>query len=77
MCPIGVGETWWRLAAKATLLASGSEAKELCSIHQLYAGLEAGIEGSIHAIKELWKQHEEEEEEWGFCLLVHPMHSTS
>jgi hypothetical protein len=66
--PIGVGETWRRLAAKATLLVSGSDAKELCGIHQLCAGLEAGIEGGIHAIEELWKQHEEEEE-WGFLLV--------
>jgi hypothetical protein len=34
----------------------------------LCAGLEAGIEGAIHAIDELWKQHEEEEE-WGFLLV--------
>jgi hypothetical protein len=49
-------------------LASGSEAKELCDIHQLCAGLEAGIKGGIHAIKELWKQHEKEEE-WEFLLV--------
>jgi hypothetical protein len=66
--PIGIGETWRRLAAKATLLSSGREAKELCGIDQLCAGLEAGIEGGIHAIDELWRQHEEEEE-WGFLLV--------
>jgi hypothetical protein len=65
--PIGIGETWRRLAAKATLLASGKHAKELCGIDQLCAGLEAGIEG-IHAIDELWKQHKEQEE-WGFLLF--------
>jgi hypothetical protein len=36
----------------------------LCVIHQLCAGLEAGIEGGIHAIEEFWKLHKEEEE-WG------------
>ena len=66
--PIGVGETWRRLIAKTTLLLAGSEAKELCGIQQLCAGLEAGIEGGIHAIDELWKKHEEEEE-WGFLLV--------
>jgi hypothetical protein len=30
--PIGIGETWPRLAAKATLLLSGSDAKELCFV---------------------------------------------
>jgi hypothetical protein len=50
------------------LQPAGRKAKELCGILQLCAGLEAGIEGSIHAIKELWKQHEEEEE-WGFLLV--------
>jgi hypothetical protein len=62
--PIGVGETWRRLTTKATLLASGSKAKEVFGIQQLCAGLE----GSIHVIKELWKQHKEEEE-WGFLLV--------
>eukprot|EP00978_Attheya_sp_CCMP212_P013894 scaffold35059_cov31-Attheya_sp.AAC.1 len=32
------------------------------------AGLEAGIEGSIHAVNELWGAHEEEDE-WGFLLV--------
>jgi hypothetical protein len=40
----------------------------LCGIHQLCAGLEAGIEAGILTIKELWKQHMEEEE-WGFLLV--------
>jgi hypothetical protein len=66
--PIGVGKTWRRLAVKATLLASGSEAKELCGIDQLCAELEGGIEGGIHAIDELWKQLAMEEE-WGFLLV--------
>jgi hypothetical protein len=66
--PIGVGETWRRLAAKATLLVSGCDAKEHCGIDQLCAGLKAGIEGGIHAINELWRQ-QKEEEEWGFLLV--------
>jgi hypothetical protein len=66
--PIWVGETWRRLAAKATLLGSGCNAKEQCGIDQLCAGLEAGIEGGIHAIDELWRQHKEEEE-WGSLLV--------
>jgi hypothetical protein len=72
-CPdvhtIGSGKTWCRLAAKATLQVAGSDAKELCGINQLCAGLEAGIEGaSIHAIDELWKQFEGKEE-WIHLVL--------
>jgi hypothetical protein len=66
--PIGIGETCRRLFAKASLLASGNEAKEKCGIEQLCAGLEAGMEGGIHTIEELWKQHKQEEE-WGFLLV--------
>jgi hypothetical protein len=66
--PIGVGETWWRLTTKATLLISGCDAKERCGMHQHCATLEAGIGGGIHAIGELWRQYEEEEE-WGFMFV--------
>jgi hypothetical protein len=38
-------------------------------IDQLYAGLEADIEGGIHAMRLLWDTHLAEEE-WGFLLLV-------
>ena len=48
--PVGAGETWRRLFAKIFLRLSGVEAKEACGIHQLCAGLEAGIEAGIHAI---------------------------
>eukprot|EP00978_Attheya_sp_CCMP212_P035431 scaffold154276_cov33-Attheya_sp.AAC.2 len=54
--------------AKCLLVAAGEEAKDACGIDQVYAGLEAGIEGSIHAINKLWGEHEEEEE-WGFLLV--------
>eukprot|EP00978_Attheya_sp_CCMP212_P030440 scaffold111966_cov57-Attheya_sp.AAC.1 len=54
--------------AKCLLLAAGKEAKDACGINQVCTGLEAGIEGSIHAINELWGAHEEEDE-WGFLLV--------
>ncbi len=56
----------WRTSH--TLLVSGCDAKERCGIDQLCAGLEAGMEGGIHAIDKLWKQNKEEEE-WGFLLI--------
>jgi hypothetical protein len=44
------------------------QAKEACGIDQLCAGLEAGIEGGIHAMQALWDLHETEEN-WGFLLI--------
>jgi hypothetical protein len=64
----GAGESWRRLFAKVVLHFAGGEAKEACGIDQLCAGLEAGIEGGIHAINHLWKEHEEDND-WGFLLV--------
>jgi hypothetical protein len=66
--PAGAGETWRRLFAKMVLRLVGGEAKEACGINQLCAGLEADIEGRIHAINQLWKE-KEEENDWGFPLV--------
>jgi hypothetical protein len=66
--PVGIGETWSRLFAKCVLSIAKSEAKEACGVDQLCGGLEAGIEGGIHAMRSLWKAHEEEEK-WGFLLV--------
>jgi hypothetical protein len=66
--PVGVGETWRRATAKILLLVAGAEAKEACGIGQLCAGLEAGIEGGIHAMQALWDLHKTEEN-WGFLLM--------
>jgi hypothetical protein len=66
--PVRAGETWRRLFDKVVLHLAGGEAKEACGIHQLSARLEAGIEGGMHAINHLWKEHEEEND-WGFLLV--------
>ncbi len=66
--PIGIGEIWSRLFVKVVLVDAGEGVKQACGIDQLCAGLEAGIEGGIHAISELVKQHEMEEE-WKFLLI--------
>ncbi len=56
-CPgvrlVGGGETWRRATAKILLLVACAEAQEACVLDQLCAGLEAGIEGGIHAIQAL------------------------
>jgi hypothetical protein len=66
--PIGVGETWRRAIAKCILQAAGKDAKEACGTDQLCAGLEAGLEGGIHAAQHMWDEHHMEEE-WGFLLV--------
>ncbi len=60
--PVGIGESWNRLFAKCVMLLAGAEAKDACGIDQLCAGLEAGIEGGIHAMRLLWEMHAAEEE---------------
>jgi hypothetical protein len=41
--------------------SAGTEAKEACGIDQPCTGLEAGIEGGIHAMHDLWDLDETEE----------------
>jgi hypothetical protein len=65
---VAIGKSWIRLISKRVLLVAGGEAKEACGVDQLCAGLEASIEGGIHAIRLLWQTHEAEEE-WGFLLV--------
>jgi hypothetical protein len=55
--PLGVGETWWQVIAKALLLITSNKAKEVCGIDQLCAGLKAGIKGGIHVMTQLWELH--------------------
>ena len=55
-------------ASECLLQVSGQEAKTACGTDQLAGGLEAGIEGDIHAARLQWAQHEDEED-WGFLLI--------
>ena len=66
--PFGVRETWRRLMAKCLLWVTGPEAKAACGNSQLAGEDEAGIEGSIHAMRILWEEHSLEED-WGFLLI--------
>ena len=65
---VGIGETWRRLLAKCLLLVTGKETKAACGMEQLAGGVEAGVEGAIHAARLQWMQHSQEEE-WGFLLI--------
>ena len=49
--PIGVASAASRLLAKCTLKVIGDDAKAACGNVNLCAGLEAGIEGALHAVR--------------------------
>ena len=49
--PLGIGDIWRRGIAKCALKVCGEDAKAACGSTQLCAGLEAGIEGAMHAVK--------------------------
>ena len=57
---VGIGETWRRLLAKCLLRVTGQEAKAACRTEQLAGGVEAGVEGAIHAARLQWAQHSHE-----------------
>ena len=48
--PVGIGETLRRSIDKFIMRAAGDQAKTLCGSLQMCSGLEAGIEGAIHAV---------------------------
>ena len=48
--PVGIGETLRRALAKIFMRAAGDQAKTAFGNLQLCVGLEAGIEGSKHAV---------------------------
>ena len=49
--PVGCGEVFRRLWAKALIVECGDEATEACGRINLCAGLSAGIEGAFHALR--------------------------
>ena len=42
---------------KCLLRVAGAEAKAACGTTQFSGGVEAGIEGAIHAMLVLWEEH--------------------
>ena len=49
---MGIGETLRRALAKLVMRAAGDQAKSVCGNLQLCAGLEAGIEGATHSVRQ-------------------------
>ena len=54
--------------AKCLLRVAGSEAKASCGTTQIVGGVKAEIEGAIHTMRVLWKEHQTEED-WKFLLI--------
>ena len=67
--PIGIGETLRRIIGKAVCLATRLDAALVCGSDQLCAGLQAGIEGVIHDMNELFSTHQDQGTGWGVLLV--------
>ena len=53
--PVGIGEIFRRLFAKCVMKTVGPQATAACGSVNLCAGLAAGIEGAVHAIRDRWE----------------------
>ena len=51
--PISIGKTAQRILGKRIILATHLDVEEECRVDQLCSGLREGIEGVIHAMREL------------------------
>ena len=67
--PIGIGETLRRVIGKAICSATRLDAALVCGSDQLCAGLQAGIEGAIHAMNDLFITHQDQGNGWDVLLV--------
>ena len=67
--PIGIGETLHRIIGKAVCLATHLDAALICGSDQLCDGLQAGIEGAIHGMNQLFSTHQDEGTGLGVLLV--------
>ena len=58
--PIGIGEYLWRIICKSVAEFTKTDLEETCSTDQLACGLEAGVEGAIHALSDLFDDNKED-----------------
>ena len=61
VCPLQIGWIVRRLIAKCALKAGGADAKSAYGSKQLFADLEAGIEGVIHVVLEKIEENKDME----------------
>lgn len=66
--PLGIIEIYYRLWAKCILAVAGHEVKTACGKDELCTGLEAGIDGTVHAVSSLW-EYNEDDDKWVFLLV--------
>ena len=55
--PIGIGKALQRILGKTVALVTRADLEEVCGIDQLCSGLRSGLEGSVHAVRELFDEH--------------------
>ena len=65
--PIGVGEALRRILCKVIALATRTDLENICGVAQFCSGLRAGMEGAIHAVRELFDLHSDDG--WGVLLV--------
>ncbi len=65
--PIGIGECLRRVVGKAVMMAAGDDVKKVCGPDQLCSGIEAGIEGAIHSMYQLFEENKGTG--WGVLLV--------
>uniref|UniRef100_A0A0G4G3W2 Uncharacterized protein n=1 Tax=Chromera velia CCMP2878 TaxID=1169474 RepID=A0A0G4G3W2_9ALVE len=58
--PVGIGEAIRRLLGKTVMKETREELQEACGANQLCSGLMGGLEGGIHAVRELWETFTQE-----------------
>ena len=64
--PIGVGELMDRCADKTMIYVTEDDVKIACNIDQLCSGIKSGMEGAIHAIRQLFQNRSDD----GYGLLL-------
>ena len=67
--PIRIGETLHRIRRKAVCLATRLDTALVFGSDQLCAGLQAGIEGAIHSMNQLFSAHQDQGLD-GACYLL-------
>jgi hypothetical protein len=65
--PIGIGECLRRILGKCIVLVTGPDVEEICNSAQLCSGVQAGIEGAVHSMGDLFTANASKG--WGMLLV--------